>query len=154
MASIPISQPKRGWLPWARYDDLQDHLRDDAEVHRQARAQYDEIITGLDAANIGITALSDKIKPLLPIAGDLDQMVGQRKFRHELYKLVAKTGHSLKKIIGWGGGTLVGLATLAAVYPPANSLLMWLLAKITFGAVAMSRLPAIASTPPIPGVTH
>ena len=155
MATVPMTE-RRSWLPWTRDSEFQQHLRDDAEVHKAASAKSDEILAGIDAANLSITALSTKLGPLMPITADLDQIVGQRRFRHQMYALSARTGHAVKKIIGWGGGTIVGLATLAAVYQPANDLLSWLLAKITFGTIA-ARLPAISSlppVPPVPGVTH
>lgn len=154
MATMTAPQPRRRWLPFVRDDDFERHLREDADIHSAAKKTSDEILAGIDAANLSITDLANKLKPIIPIANDLDQMVGQRKFRHQLYCLATRIGHSIKKIIGWGGGTIVGLATLAAVYPPANNLLLWLLGKLTFGAIATSRLPAITATPTIPGLTH
>jgi hypothetical protein len=152
MAAEPMPQMRR-WLPWVHDAEFQRHLRDDVDVHNAAKKTADEILTGVDALNLSVTALSTKLGPLLPIASDLDQIVGRRRFRHEMYKLAGQTGRSVRKIIGWGGGTIVGLATLAAVYPPANDLLMWLLSKLTAGMITY-RLPSIAATPPIPGVTH
>jgi hypothetical protein len=139
-------------LPWTHETDFQKHLKDDQDVHDATKKTADEILTGVDALNISVTALSTKLGPLLPLTDDLGQIVGRRRFRHQMYKLAGQSGRSIKKILGWGGGTIVGLATLAAVYPPANDLLTWLLTKLTFGAVSL-RMPAIIQQAPIvPGV--
>ena len=154
MATMTAEQPRRRWMPWVHAADFDSHLSDDREVHRQAGEKTDEILTGIDALNLSVNALSTKLGPLLPITADLDQIVGRRRFRHQIYKLAGQTGRSIKKILGWGGGTIVGLATIAAVNQQAQNLLLWLLNKITFGAVSVARVPDIAATPPIPGVTH
>ena len=149
MAAVQMTERRR-WLPFTRDDEFQRHLADDATVHRDAKKTSDDILTGIDALNLSVTALSTKLGPLLPITDDLDQIVGRRRFRHQMYALAGKTGRSIKKILGWGGGTIVALATVAAVYQPAQDLLIWLLTKMTFGVISY-RIPAIPPTF-IPGV--
>ena len=150
MAAIPMTEKRRSWLPWTHEADFQRHLREDADIHTAAKKTSDVILLWVGAASIAITDLAKRLNPLIPITSDLDQIVGRRRFRHQLYALAGKTGHSIKKILGWGGGTLVGLATIAAVNQQAQDLLVWLLSKLTFGTISY-RIPAIPPTF-IPGI--
>lgn len=150
---MAVAAERRAWFPpWVRPDEFADHLREDADVHSAAKKTSDEILVGVDAVNIAVTDLATRLKPLLPITDDLGKIVGQRRFRHDVYQTSAKILRGAKKMAGYGGTAVVGLAAIAAVNAPANDLLQWLLIKLTFGAISV-RMPAIIQQSPIiPGV--